>query len=295
MHTVQSLAKQAALGAVLKAVTPAIKRSIPAAKNLFNKAKPVASSLIRPTVKPNPNLVAANVKQFNPVQKTVNYIANVPKGEAFSQRPIANTFRLLKLDGVPFVRRAGQASILGGLGAGAYGAYDFHQSNLHNIDEGVGAIGRAAGLEAAKQQALKQKAQDMLWKSYGRTLTAPIDKYFRGYDSYGTQASQTDRAAQDEIILGGLNDYVKRQLTKKPNVPIARRLVRNRTPVAAAINNIVNYVPRLIGQNMQYTDPTVYADNLAKIEENNPQVQQAKELARMLNGITQGNNYADSQ
>lgn len=152
--------------------------------------------LIWPKTKPNPSKVLQNSGlQKTRLGKGVDFVANVPKGERFRQRPVANTRRLLSFDGLPGMRRLNQG-VLGAVGA--YGAYETYDTNkwvnkhLDNYVKGTELVRglspeqvaqmRSRLLSAKRRYPLDRVARSVL-PGYGASRDIVDDRAYQAVDS----------------------------------------------------------------------------------------------------------------
>lgn len=264
MSEIRALAKKAAqlkqasvLGGVLRQGTQAVKTVLP-------KLKPAVSNFLRPTIKPDPKLVAQNVAKPTGIgARALNYVANVPKGETFLQRPVSNTKRLLTFDGIPGMRRVGQASIAGIAGTAGYNAYQTHNALMQDLDKKIDQVSTATELPTDIAANLKQHKDNAIYSGYKRLAAVPYHRYITGYPE-GPQG-QAQRAL-DNIIAQGVNDLLKYKLQQKSKPEnTVRHILRRRNPVSAGLNSITNYLPSLISRNLTYGTPAQYEQELKNL------------------------------
>lgn len=262
---IRALAKKAAqikqasiLGGVLRQGTQAIKTVLP-------KIKPAVSNFLRPAIKPDPKLVVQNAaKPTGAGTRALNYVANVPKGETFLQRPISNTKRLLTFDGIPGMRRVGQASIAGIAGTAGYNAYQTHNALMQDLDKKIDQVSTVTGIPTDIATNLKQHKDNIIYSGYKRIAAVPYHRYVTGYPE-GPQG-QAQRAL-DNITAQGVNDLLKYKLQQKskPENSILSRILHHRNPVSMGLNSITNYLPSLIERNLNYGTPAQYEQELKNL------------------------------
>jgi hypothetical protein len=127
-------------------------RAAPAVKQVAERAAPAVKRLVRPTVAPRPELVSAaagRATAAGPVKSNLaaagRYLANVPQGERFAQRPLANMRRALTFDGLPLMRRINQGA-LAGLG---YGGASVAYNQNADINQAIRSMAEQASQSGA--------------------------------------------------------------------------------------------------------------------------------------------------
>lgn len=253
---VQQLAKQAASRytekeafAYLRAAVPALRaimssptagKAISAASSTAKTTAPALKNFIAPTVKAKPNLVAAarplpENPALNRLTRAVNSFANVPKGENFRQRPLANTFRLLSADGVPGMRRLGQASLLSGLGLGGYMTNEANKYVNQNLETLERSVKPFIGNKLPAGYDLKKNLYGAKWDLLKDQTVGSIYRWFTG------QANDKQKYV-DSLIRSNVIDAAGRYLTGKKHesknrlADIYQAIKAYRSPAAAAKN-----------------------------------------------------------
>ena len=242
MQTIATLAK---LAAEKQAFAPVLRG---AAKPLLNSAGQLAKSVIRPTFKPKPEFVsqAASRLAANPpgaAARALNYVANVPKGEVFSQRPVRNTVNLLKFDGLPFMRQLGRATLAG---TGLYGAHSVNETNKwinQNIEEAAKALESKVNPVLRTtfdwQSALMGAKRDFL---YDQTVGA-LGRYFAGDNN--PRQKQFEAVLRD-VAYDATGRYLQEPGAEKPNLLQRIKQWRNPQTVAASASSsmVQNLLPK---------------------------------------------------
>lgn len=270
---------------VMKALQPAIKSTAQKVVQPAGKAvRQLATKAVLPKVRPNPQLVSANTgKQMlakpqptsvqqvvkgtgqhpsvNPLRpntspavmpgkqqiRTVrDRVANVPAGEAFSQRPVMNTARLLTLDGVPGMRLVNQAAA----GAAVYGAGNMLYSANNDINQALGEVASAAGdgIQATpeQQQGLTEDLLTMKRRLLWDQTVGAARRAAAG--AIGMQASER-AATQDQILRGLAADMFRKQVhTPAEKQPFLQKLIKLRNPAAAVSAGTPTLLQQVVGK-----------------------------------------------
>lgn len=176
----------------------------------------LVKSVVRPTVKPKPTLLAkAKPLPQQPVTnkavKALNYVANVPAGERFMQRPVANTMRLARADGLPFARRTGQAVVGLGVGSAGLAGYGAVQ-NLEDAKERLyQSLAEDTSIPPEKQELFKKEIDDLTTNAVWRLPLAA------GRRALGLGDAQTQ--AQDRLLTNTAWEGAKSMVHLKDKAP----------------------------------------------------------------------------
>ena len=263
---------------LIKALAPATKGI---AQSAAVKAPAVAKQFIRPTVKPNPALVAKNIPkppvvtpsvpaprpqpaarssrlQIQPdaraaiaaapakVRSVRDTIANVPAGERFGQRPIANTVRAATLDGVPGMRRLNQAAIATGTYAAGKGIQSANQSVNDSIDQTATGMGQYFESPPEQVAGFKQDMRSAKWPMVVDQTLGRAGRAIGGLvGQQPTRATQED-AALKEMALEGVRRSIHTPPTQQPS--LLKQIIGYRSPVAAAVTEASTVLQRMVNK-----------------------------------------------
>jgi len=223
-------------------------KALNTAKQTFNYAAPTAkkftSEFVKPTRKPNPNY-AANAAPMptntsaNMATRALNYVSNVPKGERFAQRPIANTLGMISMDGVPGMRRVGQGAVLS---TGLYAvnqARNFNNSVNAGIEMATPAISRALDLPSSSNPEINRQLYGLKWDLARDSTVGAFGRYLRPEDNKRQEL-------HDKIVRDNLWDaagYAVRMPAAKSEPSVlepAYSFLRNRNASAFLSNQLAS-------------------------------------------------------
>jgi hypothetical protein len=222
------------------------------ATRAFNYAAPTAkkfvSGFFKPTPKPNPTYVAnaapmPTSKPANMATRALNYVSNVPKGERFAQRPVANTVGLFSMDGVPGMRRAGQGVMLGTGLYGANQARNFNNELNQHIDTVTSGVSNVLGLKPESYPKVNQQLHGLKW-DFAKDLTlGSANRYMRGNSNVRQQL-------HDKVVRDNLWDaagHALRYPTEETSTlaPVYTFL-KNRNIPAAVSNQVASATNRIV-------------------------------------------------
>lgn len=213
----------------------------------------LAQKIVRPQVTPRPELtaqakpVAPPVTRMEkvtaPVQQMRDRIANVPRGENFGQRPVANTRRLLTLDGVPGMRRVNQAALTG-LGASAVSGVAGANSEINNSIKSTAAqLGQTVQASPEQLAQMEDNMHSAKWKTlYDQTI---------GRAGRAMMGSTPRAATEDKLVTDAAMEGVRNYLHPKEEEQkggLMETLFNHRTPVATAAAQIPSVAGAVVGE-----------------------------------------------
>jgi len=204
---------------------------------------PVRNTTVAPKPAPHP-AVAAVIGKLRGARDSV---ANVPKGEAFSQRPIANTGRLMVLDGVPGMRLVNRAA----LGAAGYtaGSHLIDANNAVNgaIDTSASQLGDYFDSPQSQRDGFSDDLYNAKWNVLqDQTLGAAG----RWVQSLLGRKPDDHVASQDAAIRAVAMEAVRRAVhapedgAAKPS--LLQRVLAKRSPIAVVADNAPTLMQRLV-------------------------------------------------
>jgi Zn/Cd-binding protein ZinT len=264
-----------AANSAAKTAPPVVARPAAAARTVA-RPQPAAARGMRAPVRnvatapvPHPT-VAAVTGKLRGVRDTV---ANVPKGEAFSQRPIANTSRLATLDGVPGMRLVNRAALVAaGYTAGSH-LLDANNAVNGAIDTSATQLGdyfdatpeQRAGFSGDLYNAKWNVLQDQTLGAAGRGVKSLLG------------GKRDDRVASQDAAMRAVAMEAVRRAVHAPEDGVAkpsllRRVLANRSPVAVAADSAPTLMQQLVDKPSTLTTAGRVVDNIRRsgVDVNNP-------------------------